>query len=169
MHRQYPNPEIQTYAYGETADLGSYEITFDNWEEGNLNLVQERAPDFQIYTGEADSRAEEVRAGFIHFTIDKTGDGKDVFDISNVSFSSGAWGNQFDMDLFYQLNPDMRDMIVNLAPGEQQKITLPFILQKSHFTQAQWAEIDNRTIYIDLQYYPEHIRFVCPALLSAKS
>lgn len=40
--------------------------------------------------------------------------------------------------------------------------TLIYIGINGLFPQEQWANIDNRAFYINFQYYPEHIRFLCP-------
>jgi len=85
--------------------------------------------------------------------------------LTDISFSSGAWGNQFDMELFYILNPELDSMVLDLPVGEPQQVTIPLIISESQFTEAQWRAIDSREFYIDLQFYPEHIRFLCPTVL----
>lgn len=79
-----------------------------------------------------------------------------------MGFSSGAWGNQFDIELFYRLNPTLNDMVLDLEVGSIQQVTLPLTLNENHFSQEQWENIDDREFYINFQYYPEHIRFQCP-------
>lgn len=144
LHDMYPNPQILTYKCGETAVVGSYQITFDDWQWGD------------------DGKSEDMRIGLIYFTITKVSESNDIFDISNIAFSSKAWENQFDMDLFYSLNPELNNMILDLSVGETQQFTLPLTVLESNFSTAQWADIDRREFYINIQYYPEHIRFLCP-------
>lgn len=119
-------------------------------------------PNFKLAYMDVDGKTEDARVGLINFTITKNSDSEDRFDLANIGFSSGAWGNQFDMELFYMLNADLDSMVLDFPVGEQQQIVFPLTLLESQFTAAQWVEVDSREFYINLQYYPEHIRFLCP-------
>lgn len=159
LYSKYPDPQIQTYQYGERVRSGSYEITFSGWQWGNENLIKAKFPDFELVHSGSDGKSEDVRVGLINFTITKISEGKDILDLSNIGFSSGAWGNQFDLELFYLLNPELHNIALALDVGEIQHITLPLTVLESQFTAAQWTDIDNREFYINIQYYPAHIRF----------
>ncbi len=162
IYNNYPNPPIQTYCYGETVQIGSFQITFQEWQWGNGSLLKTRFPDFPLTCVEVDSSSKNVRMGLIGITVEKICEGDDVLDMANVCFSAGAWGNQFDLDLFYRLNSEMDDMMLDLAVGETQQVTLPLMVLESQFTEKQWRGIDSRKFYINFQYYPEHVRFLCP-------
>ena len=175
LYQKYPNPQIETYDYQETVQVGNYKICFDGWEWGNENLIQKDFPDYEfIY--KQDEKTTDVRVGLIHFTITKNSQipdasssnsiYNDYFDISDIGFSSGTWRNAFDMELFYQLNPQLKSMVLDLKENEVQEVTLPLILLELQFNTKQWAEIDKRLFYINLQYYPKHIQFICPHLKS---
>lgn len=176
LHQKYPNPQIETYDYQETVQVGNYEICFDGWEWGNESLIQKDIPNYELIYTQDDGKIADVRVGLIHFTITKTSKMQntsasnsiysDYFDMSNIGFSSGTWGNAFDMELFYQLNPQLKSMVLDLTENEVQEVTLPLILLELQFTTKQWAEIDKRRFYINLQYYPKHIQFICPHLQS---
>ena len=162
LHSKYPDPQIRTYPYGETLLSGSYQITFSGWQWGNESLVKAEFPGFVLAWAGKDGREEDVRVGMVGLTITKASDDGDILDLSDMGFSSGAWGNQFDLELFYLLNPGLKDMVLDLAVGEVQQVTLPLTVLESQFTAAQWADIDSREFYVNVQYYPEHIRFLCP-------
>lgn len=159
LHGKYPDPPIITCHYGKSVIVDGYKISFTGWQWGDSKLISTVLPDFDIdYTDES-GKVYESRVGLIDLTIEKVSDTGDYIDLANIGFSSGAWGNQFDMDLFYRLNPTLNDMVLDLEIGNTQQVTLPLILNESYFPQEQWDNIDDRTFYIDLQYYPDHIRF----------
>ena len=162
LHSKYPDPSIQTYHYGETLQIGNYQITFQGWQWGNDSLIKTRFPDFSLVPSGADGTSEDVRIGLISIFVEKVCEGDDTLDLANVGFSSGAWGNQFDAELFFLLNSELGNMKLDLTVGETQQVTFPLTVRESQFTAKQWADIDNRKFYVNFQYYPEHIRFLCP-------
>lgn len=162
LHKQYPDPPIRTYQYGESIRIGSYQMMFGGWQWGDESLVKAKFPDFILVYPQEDGLIEDVRMGLISFTVTKISQDKDILDLTNMGFSSGAWGNQFDLELFHLLNPDLDSPRLNLAAGKMQEIVLPMTMLETQFAPTQWKDIDNRKFYINVQYYPEHIRFLCP-------
>lgn len=162
LRSNYPDPPISTYQYGETISLDNYLITFSGWRWGDDALIEKEIPDYQYHYADVAGNAYDVRVGFIEFTVEKISEGEEILDLTNVYFSSGAWGNQFDMELFYLLNPGKNFMTIKLDAGEEQQVIVPLVMIEAQFTESQWEYIDDRQIYIDLQYYPEQYQFVCP-------
>lgn len=163
LYQKYPNPSVQTYLYGESAQIGSYEIVLGDWKWDDGTEVKARFPEYVFPQREIDGRLEDMRVGLITFYVTKNTEGDDKFSFPDVGFSSGAWDNQYDMELYYLLNSHLRTMTLDLEVGETQHVILPLVLLEGHFTAAQWKEIDSREFYINLQFYPEHIRFLCGA------
>ena len=161
LHEKYPDPQIVTYQYGETVLVDGYEVSFTGWQWGDSKVISTILPDFDIDYTDENGEVYESRVGLIDLTVTKVSDNGDNIDLANIGFSSGAWGNQFDMDLFYRLNPTLNDMVLDLEVGNTQQVTLPLTLNETHFPQEQWENIDDREFYINFQYYPEHIRFLC--------
>lgn len=161
VHEKYPDPKIFTYQCGDNVQVGSYQITFDAWQWGNQEQMKSEIPDFSLVLTGDEAKSEGVRIGLIDLTVTKVSESADGFDLTNIGFSSGAWGNQFGMELFYSLNPELGDMVLDLSVGESQQVTLPLTVLESNFSASQWANIDSREFYINLQYYPEQIRFLC--------
>ena len=106
-----------------------------------------------------DGRTAELRVGLITFQVTKNQEGDDTFAFPNVTFSSGAWGNQAEIELFFLLNSHLKSMTLDLAVGETENVILPLVAFETQFTEKQWREVENREYYIDLQFYPEHVRF----------
>ena len=163
LHKEYPDPQIQTCQSGETLRHNSYDITFSEWQWGNGSLISAAFPDF-VFAGTREG-PEDVRVGLIMLTIRKNSESAEHFDLTDISFSSGAWGNQFDLELFYMLNPTWDSLALDLKAGEEQSVILPLTMLRIQFPPKEWEMIDNREIYINIGYYPEHHRFVCPARL----
>lgn len=163
LHARYPDPEIFTYEYGDSPRIGGYSITFSGWQWGEEALIEDRFPDYVLfYEDETGENREAVRVGLVGLTVQKAEKEAEPLDLTRFSFSSGGWGNQFDMELFYLLNPEGVSLKLDLSGGETKEIWLPMIMRESNFTAAQWEEVDQRDFYLNVQYYPEHIRFVCP-------
>lgn len=161
MRKRYPNPQIQTYRLGETLLYKGCEITFSDWQWGDGSLISEKLPEYRLsgtQSGQADARV-----GLITLCVRREEEGAGALDLADVSFSSGAWGNQFDLELFYLLNPDLKTMTPDPESGEEQRVILPLTLHKSQFTEKEWETIDSRRFYINIRYYPQHDRFACPA------
>jgi len=62
--------------------------------------------------------SEDVSVGLIKFIVRISSEGGDSFNLIVISFSSGAWGNQFDLELFYLLNSGWESLAPNLETGE---------------------------------------------------
>lgn len=161
LRKEYPDPQIQTCQLGEMLRYNNYEITFSEWQWGNGNLINDKFPDY-VFAGPQEG-SEDVRVGLIMLTIRKNSESAEHFDLTDISFSSGLWGNQFDLELFYMLNPTRKSLALDLKTGEEQSVILPLAMLKIQFSIKEWEMIDSREIYINVGYYPEHHRFVCPA------
>ncbi len=160
LHKEYPDPKMQTCQMGETLRHDNYEITFSGWQWGDGSLISGEFPDF-VPAGDQGG-PEDVRVGLITLTIRKSSECTESFDLANISFSSGSWGNQFDLELFYMLNPTWNSLTLDLKDGEEQSAVLPITMLRTQFSTKEWEMIDSREIYINVWYYPEHHRFVCP-------
>ena len=158
LHQKYPDPAIRTYAYGESVQIDAFEITFSGWQWDDGSWLRNTFPDYAEMEFSY-GNVEGIRVGIIELQIKKVEDSDSFFQVANIAFVSGAWDNQFDMELWYLLNPNLRSMAIHLEVGQTQKVVLPLVMMDVQFPEKQWEEIDERVFYIDLKYYPEHIRF----------
>lgn len=144
INARYPSPGIQTYGLDESIQAGSYKITFSDWQQW---ADYDEYPDHQ------------ERTGIAELTISKTAPDESTLDLTSVAFESGAWGNQFDAELMFRLNPDLESLLLQLDTGETKKVLFPITMLDQQFTPEQWSRIDERVFYIVLQYYPEKLQF----------
>lgn len=163
LNTRYPSPKVQTGGLGDFVQAGSYQITFSDWQWSDGTLLQERCPEFCFLLDE-DGNAYPVhheRVGLVTLTVMKTEEDQSVLDLTSFSFESGAWGNQFDMELLYLLNPQLEGLRLCLEQGESREIVFPLTTSNQQFTERDWERIDDRQFYMVLQYYPEKLRFRC--------
>lgn len=160
----YPSPKINNYNIHETIEAGNYRITFSDWQWGDGTNIRKMYPQFEDITDEKGNLypVSKMRVGILELTVTKTANDESILALENIAFESGAWGNQFDLELTYLMNPDLEGLRIKLKDGESRKILLPMTMYDTHFTDGQWRNIDQRKFYIVMQYYPEKLRFECP-------
>ena len=123
--------KIQICRLGETLRYNNYEITFSEQQWGNGSLIGDAFPCF-VFAGIREG-PEDARAGRIILTIRKNSERAECFELTGISFSSGEWGNQFDLELFYMLNPALNSLALDLKAGEEQSVILPPPCSESNF------------------------------------
>lgn len=152
INLKFPSPRTMTYEQNETITLGNYEIALSSYSWGNETLLQEWAPNYNDFY--ETSSPDDIRVGFVTLSVTKLADDQTILDLTSLHFESGAWGNQFDMDLFYDLNPEEDSLYLELQPNETRNVILPMNMNKDHFRASTWNKIDDRDFYLVLQYYP---------------
>lgn len=101
------------------------------------------------------------RVGLITLRIEKMKEDGSILDLTGIAFESGAWGNQFDMELMYLLNPQLEGLRLRMEKGECREIIFPMTMVDRQFTESGWKRIDERDFYLVLEYYPKKIQFQC--------
>lgn len=105
--------------------------------------------------------ADRERVGVFTLRIEKTREDDSILDLTAVAFESGAWGNQFYMELMYLLNPQLEGPRLQMEEGECREIRFPMTMLDLQFGEGAWERIDQRDFYMVLEYYPEKLRFRC--------
>lgn len=161
INARYPNPAEQIYGLGDCARIGSYGVTFLDWSWSDGEILHRLCPGFTLLLDEEGEEypVSRERIGLAAFMITKERAGEDALDLTGLAFESGAWGNQFDMELMYLLNPQLDTLHLQLKEGESMEILLPMAMVDGQFTQGQWERIDQRTFYVVLDYYPQKMCF----------
>ena len=163
LNARYPGPEEQTYGLGESVRLGSYTVTFSGWSWSDGEILHELCPGFRLLPDENGQEypISRERIGLAALTIEKTGTDDGTLDLTSMAFESGAWGNQFDMELMYLLNPQLGTLRLQMEEGESMEILLPMTMTDQQVIREQWKRIDDRTFYVVLDHYPQKTRFSC--------
>lgn len=185
INARYPGPIEQTWGLGDSVQVGDYTITFQDWRWSDGEILQSLCPGFCFLLDEEGEEypVSRERIGLVTLSITKAGrdqagtdqartdqaganqamtdDAAKMLDLTGMAFESGAWGNQFDMELMYLLNPRLESLRPQLEEGESVEIILPMAMTDQQFTREQWERIDRRVFYVVLDYYPAKIRFRC--------
>ena len=162
VNAQYPSPNVQTYRKGEFINIGNYKIALTDWKWGDGEIIHEVYPGYTLVEMDGQEYAtENERVGLAEVTIDKIQDDNTSLDLSGITFESGAWGNQFDYDLFMHLNPDLESLVLKMEKGEKTTIIFPITMLDIQFSEKSWKNIDERPFYIVIQYYPENRQLLC--------
>lgn len=164
INARYPSPSVKTYELNDSIQLESYEITFCNWQWGNGQLLHQVYPGYRLLPNESgnDHPAESMRLGIAELQITKTKNDDSTLDLTKIYYESGAWGNMFDAELMYRINPGLQKLVFRLNQGESVKIHMPITMIDQQFSNNHWRKIDSRTFYVVLQYYPNKILLKCP-------
>ena len=137
LNHCYPSPKVITYTDNDTIKLGNYEIKQTGWEWGDGSLLKEKCPDY---------------------AYDQTDDGSEYpFDSVRV----GTNGDQYDMELFFKLNPTLEALEIKLSAGEDVSFVIPYIMDEQQVSKKDWSRVDKMKLYMVLQYYPQKIRLCC--------
>lgn len=162
VNLQYPSPKVYTYGKGEVIHMGNYEIALTGWEWGNGEIIHEVYPGYVLIEKDGEEYPiDKERIGLAELTIKKVKDDNTILDLTSIWFESGAWGNQFDMDLFMHLNPKLDGLWLEMQQGDIAKVTFPITMLDIQFSEKSWKNIDNREFYIVFQFYPEKIQLLC--------
>ena len=159
----YPSPKVVTYNNNETIKIGNYEINEIDWEWGDGKLLKDKCPDY-IYMEMEDGKEyplDKERAGLITLSVTKVMNDTTTLDLTGISFEADGYGNQFDMELFYKLNPKFESLLVNLKANETISFVMPVTMNDGWFSEKEWKNIDDKKIYMVFQYYPEKIKLCC--------
>ena len=162
VNLQYPSPKVRTYSKGEVMYFGNYEISLTGWRWGDGEIIHEIYPGYILIEKDGEEYpTNQQRVGLAEVTIKKVEDDNTFLDFTSMWFESGAWGNQFDMELFMHINPQLDGLGLKMKKGETATVTFPITMLDIQFSSGSWKNIDDREFYVVLQFYPEKIRLLC--------
>lgn len=104
---------------------------------------------------------DSVRVGFITLSVTKVKDDTTSLDLTSLAFEMGTNGNQYDMELFFKLNPTLEALEIKLNAGEETSFVIPYAMNEDLVSKKDWSRVDKMKLYMVLQYYPQKIRLCC--------
>lgn len=163
VNLRWPVPQMWTGEQGDSLMVGNYRITFSDWSWSDGTLLQKLCPGLCLI---ADEGGEEYpvhreRVGLITLRLEKMQADESILDLTGIAFESGAWGNGYDMELMYLLNPQLEGLHLRMEEGECREIIFPMTMSDLQFGERAWERIDERDFYMVLEYYPRKLRFRC--------
>lgn len=163
LNHCYPSPKVITYTENDTIKLGNYEIKQTGWEWGDGSLLKEKCPDYAYDQTDDGSEYpfDSVRVGFITLSVTKVKDDTTSLDLTSLAFEMGTNGDQYDMELFFKLNPTLEALEIKLNAGEETSFVIPYAMNEDLVSKKDWSRVDKMKLYMVLQYYPQKIRLCC--------
>ena len=141
LNHCYPSPKVITYTDNDTIKLGNY--VYHQMDDGS------------------EYPFDSVRVGFITLSVTKVKDDTTSLDLTSLAFEMGTNGNQYDMELFFKLNPTLEALEIKLNAGEDVSFVIPYIMDEQQVSKKDWNRVDKMKLYMVLQYYPQKIRLCC--------
>lgn len=159
LNHCYPSPKVITYTDNDTIKLGNYEIKQTGWEWGDGSLLKEKCPDYVYHQMDDGSEYpfDSVRVGLITLSVTKVKDDTTSLDLTSLAFEMGTNGDQYDMELFFKLNPTLEALEIKLSAGEVVSFVIPYIMDEQQVSKKDWSRVDKMKLYMVLQYYPQKI------------
>lgn len=150
LNHCYPSPKVITYTDNDTIKLGNYEIKQTGWEWGDGSLLKEKCPDYVYHQMDDGSEYpfDSVRVGFITLSVTKVKDDTTSLDLTSLAFEMGTNGNQYDMELFFKLNPTLEALEIKLNAGEDVSFVIPYIMDEQQVSKKDWNRVDKMKLYI---------------------
>lgn len=162
LNQRYPNPQVKTYALGETVRLGNYAFTLKEWKWQDGEILHELVPGYTLFQTEGEEYpVKKERVGLATVVVEKTEEDDTYLDLTNITFESGAWGNQWDQDLMFGINKGLDNLYWEMKKGECREIIFPITVADFYFKESDWEKIDKRDFYIVLGYYPVKHQILC--------
>ena len=162
MNSRYPSPKVETFQKDEVIHIGNYEISLTDCKWSDGEVIHQICPGYKLVEIDGEEYpVEQERVGLAEVLVRKTGEDNTILDLSEITFESGAWGNQFDLELFSALNPSVEGLILDLENEEEIKIVFPITMLDIQFSESAWKNVDERNFYIVLQYYPVIYQLQC--------
>lgn len=157
LNRQYPPPEIETYAHLQPVKYNDIELVLNH----SAFLQEEEIKTVLI---------EELEEGFtpkmivLDVTVTNTAETEQTMDFTPFILESGAWKNAVHMMAFLRLNDGAKTaptMTPILQPGESLTLRLPFLMMPSQFSERKWDAVEERSYELVLSLYPKKRSILC--------
>ena len=158
LNRQYPNPDIYIAEMGEELAVNDYTFKCQSltWHDGGI--IDSIIPGYILMYSDYDNKIaypnEKIKVALAEIKITKNSSEEGYLDLTNIAFAMGAWGNQWNMNLFTALNAG-EDVAPLMSQGESRVIVFPIVMYDFQFSASDWKKIENRELDIVLSYYPQ--------------
>ena len=83
-----------------------------------------------------------MRVGFITLSVTKVKDDTTSLDLTSLAFEMGTNGDQYDMELFFALNPTLEALEIKLNVGEEESFVIPYTMNEQQVSKKDWNRVD---------------------------
>ncbi len=156
INDKYPNPVEHVAYIGQELQVDGFSFKLKSWEWYDGSIVEEILPNYKILTDangvEYPFEKEKVALATVEFC--KMSEDNTYFDITNIKFEMGAWHNQWDSELYEELNGE-NILFLELKKGEKVEIVFPIVMYDFQFDEQTWSSIEEKDVNIVIACYPE--------------
>ena len=165
VNAAYPEQRAYVYSLGEEATYAGQDSSGGEVEPGSITVEAEKSElvDYEglraLVPGYADSfiedgASDDMRALLVEVEIGNASSESRKVHVRDFSAQSGAWANGLYAPVYMTLNEDP-STIVELAPGEEARRTLVYLMYDMQFNGDGWDGVDERSFDLVLALYPD--------------
>lgn len=150
LNTRYPSPKVESVSMNQELKLKDYSVKMISWDWEKKGYFKSIYPHYTSVEGVASKQV------IVTLQITKITNKKTKFDFRTTAFESGGWANQWDVDLFEQLN-EPGSLVFTLNKGETKIIKIPLNLLEIQFKKNAWNNIEKRPFFWVVQNYPKKL------------
>jgi len=150
INNKYPEASLEKFDLNETFDYEGVQLSVEESKLVNdeeLKTINTSAEDPFI--------GEEKKAIFVKVKFKNNSEETKTIEAYNFEVESLSWHNGLSLELFKEVNKeDDASPVVELKPGEEKALILPYSMIERHFDEKTWEILKDRTFYLTLELYP---------------
>jgi len=150
INNKYPEAPLEKFTLNETFDYEGVQLSVEESKlvnDDELKTINTSAEDPFI--------GEEKKAIFIKVKFKNNSEETKTIEAYNFEAESVSWHNGLSLELFKEVNKeDDASPVVELKPGEEKVLILPYSMIERHFDEKTWKTLKNRKFYLTLELYP---------------
>lgn len=150
INNKYPEAPLEKFTLNETFDYEGVQLSVEESKLVNDDELK------TISTSEEDPFADqEKKAIFVKVKFKNNSKETKTIEAYNFEVESLSWHNGLSLELFKEVNKeDDASPVVELKPGEEKALILPYSMIEKHFDKKTWKALKNRKFYLTLELYP---------------
>lgn len=151
VNNKYPEAPLEKFTLNENFDYEGVQLSV---EESKL-INADELKTINTSTEEVSFASEEKKAIFVKVKFKNNSDETKTIEAYTFEAESLSWHNGLSLELFKEVNKeDNASPVVELKPGEEKELILPYSMIERHFDEKTWKALKNRKFYLTLEMYP---------------
>lgn len=156
LNKEYPNPRIITYKTGEYIKGGDISIMVTDSKFTAMDEIKEMTPGIENPVTDEKGNLltdEQKKVLLVNLNVHNLSDEIQTTSLLQFMAQSDAWSNGADLGTYYALN-NTQGTSIQLQPGEQRCVQMPFYLYEIQFDTNEFQKVENRKFNLVLSVYP---------------
>ncbi len=150
INNKYPEAPLEKFTLNETFDYEGVQLSVEE-----SRLVNDDELKIVYASIEDPFPDEEKKAIFVKVNFKNNSEETKTIEAYEFDAESVSWHNGLNLELFEEVNKeDDASPVVELKPGEEKELILPYSMIERHFDEETWKALKNRKFYLTLEMYP---------------